>query len=30
LQFDPVKQEFINDETANRLINPPMRGAWKI
>lgn len=30
LQFDPVKQEFINDEAANRLINPPMRGPWKI
>ena len=30
LDFDPVKQEFINDETANRLINQPMRGSWKI
>lgn len=30
LEFDPVKQEFINDEAANRLINPPMRGPWKI
>lgn len=30
LDFDPVKQEFINDEAANRLINQPMRGAWKI
>ncbi len=30
LHFDPVKQEFINDEEANRLINQPMRGIWKI
>ncbi len=30
LDFDPVKQEFINDEAANRLINQPMRGLWKI
>jgi myo-inositol 2-dehydrogenase/D-chiro-inositol 1-dehydrogenase len=30
LEFDPVKQEFINDEAANRLINEPMRGPWKI
>lgn len=30
LDFDPVKQEFINDEVANKLINQPMRGPWKI
>lgn len=30
LQFDPIKQEFINDEGANRLVNQPMRGPWKI
>lgn len=30
LDFDPVKQEFINDEAANRLINEPMRGPWRI
>ena len=30
LDFDPLKQEFINDEAANRLINQPMRGLWKI
>ncbi len=30
LQFDPVKQAFINDEAANRLIDQPMRGPWKI
>ncbi len=28
LDFDPVKQEFINDEEANRLINQPMRTSW--
>jgi myo-inositol 2-dehydrogenase / D-chiro-inositol 1-dehydrogenase len=30
LDFDPVKQEFINDDAANRLIDQPMRGPWKI
>jgi myo-inositol 2-dehydrogenase/D-chiro-inositol 1-dehydrogenase len=30
LKFDPVKQEFINDDGANALINPPMRGPWTI
>ncbi len=30
LKYDPVKQEFIDDEGANRLINQPMRGPWKI
>lgn len=30
LQFDPVAQEFINDEGANRLLNPPMRAPWSI
>lgn len=30
LQFDPVKQVFINDDAANRLIDQPMRGPWKI
>jgi predicted dehydrogenase len=28
LEFDPVKQEFINDEEANRLIDQPMRSSW--
>ena len=28
LNFDPDKQEFINDEAANRLINQPMRAPW--
>ena len=30
LEFDPVKLQFINDEAANRLINQPMRGEWKM
>lgn len=30
LKFDPVKQEFIDDEGANRLINPPMRAPYII
>jgi predicted dehydrogenase len=30
LEFDPVSQEFINDEGANDLINQPMRGPWQI
>ncbi|MCE5345883.1 MAG: Gfo/Idh/MocA family oxidoreductase [Bacteroidales bacterium] len=30
LKYDPVKQQVIDDDGANRLINPPMRGPWKI
>jgi len=30
LKFDPVKQEFIGDEGANKLIMPPLRGPWTI
>ncbi len=30
LHFDPVKQEFINDIEANRLINQPMRSPWHL
>ena len=29
LNFDPVKQEFINDDEANRIINQPSRTSWK-
>ncbi len=29
LRFDPVKQVFINDEQANRLIDQPMRAPWQ-
>jgi len=30
LHFDPVKQEFINDEGANRLLYPEMRSPWSM
>lgn len=30
LKFDPVKQEFIGDEGANKMIFQPMRGPWNI
>ncbi len=30
LNYDPEKQEFINDEAANRLINQPMRAPWSV
>ncbi len=30
LHFDPVKQEFINDEGANRLLYPAMRSPWNM
>lgn len=28
LKFDPVKQLFVDDDGANRLIDQPMRGPW--
>jgi len=30
LRFDPVKQRFIGDEEANRLIDQPMRAPWHL
>ena len=30
LRFDPVRQEFINDPGANRLLEPPLRAPWVI
>lgn len=30
LKFDPEKQEFVDDEAANRMIMPPMRAPWTI
>ena len=30
LDFDPDTLRFLNDEEANRLINPPMRSPWHI
>ena len=30
LRFDPVKQEFIDDAGANRLVYQPMRAPWQL
>jgi predicted dehydrogenase len=30
LKYDPVKERFIDDEGANRLIDQPMRDPWRI
>lgn len=30
LEFDPVSQTFVNDDAANRLVDQPMRGNWRI
>ncbi|MBT8045290.1 MAG: hypothetical protein KJO79_10100 [Verrucomicrobiae bacterium] len=30
LKFDSEKLRFINDDEANKYINQPMRGPWKI
>ncbi|MGD0094364.1 MAG: hypothetical protein ABSE73_31030, partial [Planctomycetota bacterium] len=30
LQFDPVKQRFVDDEEANRLAEQPMRAPWHL
>jgi myo-inositol 2-dehydrogenase / D-chiro-inositol 1-dehydrogenase len=30
LQFDPVKQQFVYDDGANLLIDPPMRAPWNL
>lgn len=30
LEFDPVKEEFINDAEANKLVDQPMRAPWTI
>ena len=30
LRYDPVKEQFIGDEEANRLVNPPMRAPWHL
>lgn len=30
LRFDAIKQRFINDETANRMLEEPMRAPWRI
>jgi hypothetical protein len=28
LNYDPVKEQFVGDEEANRLVNQPMRAPW--
>jgi hypothetical protein len=30
IRFDPVKEEVIGDEEANRLVRPPMRAPWQV
>ena len=30
LHYDPIKNEFINDEAANRLVDQSMRAPWNI
>ena len=30
LRYDPVAEEIIGDEQANRLVNPPMRAPWHL
>jgi myo-inositol 2-dehydrogenase / D-chiro-inositol 1-dehydrogenase len=30
LRFDPVRLQFVNDEQANRLIDPPGRAKWSV
>lgn len=30
LKFDPVQERFIDDEAANRLLDPPLRAPWVI
>ena len=30
LQFDPVKEEIVGDEEANRLVYQPMRAPWRL
>lgn len=30
IRFDPVKEQIVGDEEANRLVNPPMRAPWHV
>ena len=30
LQYDPVKEQFVGDEEANRFVNVPMRSPWHL
>jgi myo-inositol 2-dehydrogenase/D-chiro-inositol 1-dehydrogenase len=30
IKFDPVKEQIVGDEQANRLVNIPMRSPWEL
>jgi predicted dehydrogenase len=30
IHYDPVKEQIVGDECANRLVNPPMRAPWHL
>jgi hypothetical protein len=30
VRFDPLKEEIVGDDEANRLVNPPMRAPWHL
>jgi hypothetical protein len=30
LQWDPAKEEFVNDDEANSMLNRPMRAPWHL
>lgn len=30
LRYDPERQQFVGDEEANRMVNPPMRAPWHL
>jgi len=30
IRYDPVKEQILGDEEANRLVNPPMRAPWHL
>ena len=30
LKFDPVTEQIVGDEEANRLVNQPMRSPWRL
>lgn len=30
LHYDPVKEQIIGDDEANRLVNQPMRAPWRL
>ena len=30
IRYDPVKEEVVGDEEANRLVNQPMRAPWHV